>query len=198
MILDLLLTIIMAFKPLLMFYYTRHMDEKHENDNIAYNLNYFESIDCFYEEQDKMQTYMYTDEIDRTWEGYTAVVISFTTLVLFAPIVPFLYVMMFFNGVVSLNAKKYEIIYFSKRTLPIRVKSIGIWLNVIRGISVVGVFINVALIIYVRNVITEDKAIVFFSCVFLILVIKYLMSFGSKDEDVVGKRCKARTREVVS
>lgn len=94
---------------------------------------------------------------------------------------PFLYVMMFFNGVVSLNAKKYEIIYFSKRTLPIRVKSIGIWLSVIRAISVIGVFINVALIIYVRNVITDDKAIVFFSCVFLILVIKYLMSFGGKD-----------------
>jgi hypothetical protein len=50
---------------------------------------------------------MYTDEIDRTWEGYTWIGISFSTLVLFAPAVPFLYLMMFLVGVVSLNAKKY-------------------------------------------------------------------------------------------
>jgi hypothetical protein len=59
--------------------------------------------------------------------------------------------------------------------------------------SVVGVFVNIALIIYVRNVVTEDKAIVFFSCVFVILVIKYILSFGSKNEDDVGKRCKTKT-----
>lgn len=136
---------------------------------------------------------MYTDEIDRTWEGYTAIVISFTTLALFAPIVPFLYTMMFVTGVVDLNAKKYEIIYFSKRTLPIKVNSIGIWLTVIRVISVVGVFVNVALVIYVRNIVTEDKAITFFSCVFVILVIKYMHSFASRNEDDVGKRCKSKT-----
>lgn len=103
-----------------------------------------------------MQTYMYTDEIDRTWEGYTQIVISFTTLVLFAPVVPFLYMMMFLMGVVSLNAKKYEIIYFSKRTLPIKVKSIGNWINVIRIIGVIGVFTNIGLVVYVRKVITEN------------------------------------------
>lgn len=183
----------MALVPLVMFYWTEFQSKKKYNENTSFNLNYFESIDSFYEEQDRMQTYMYTDEIDRSWEGYTAIVISFTTLALFAPIVPFLYTMMFVTGVVDLNAKKYEIIYFSKRTLPIKVNSIGIWLTVIRVISVVGVFVNVALVIYVRNIVTEDKAITFFSCVFLILVIKYMYSFASSNEDDVGKRCKSKT-----
>lgn len=106
--------------------------------------------------------------------------------------------MMFVTGVVDLNAKKYEIIYFSKRTLPIKVNSIGIWLTVIRVISVVGVFVNVALVIYVRNIVTEDKAITFFSCVFVILVIKYIHSFSSRSEDDVGKRCKSKTEELIS
>lgn len=70
-------------------------------------------------------------------------------------------------------------------------------MNVIRIISVVGVFVNVALVVYVRKVVNDDKAIVFFTCVFLILVIKYIMSFGSSNEDVVGKRCKNRTEELV-
>lgn len=88
---------------------------------------------------------------------------------------------MFFNGVVSLNAKKYEIIYFSKRILPLKTKSIGVWRDLIRIVSVLGVFVNVALIVYVRNLVTDNKAVVLFSCVFVILVIKYLMSFGSTD-----------------
>lgn len=88
---------------------------------------------------------------------------------------------MFFNGVVSLNAKKYEIIYFSKRILPLKTKSIGVWRDLIRIVSVLGVFVNVALIVYVRNLVTDNKAVVLFSSVFVILVIKYLMSFGSTD-----------------
>ena len=54
-----------------------------------------------------MQTYMYSDEIDQTWKGYTAVVISFSFLIMFGPIVPFLYFMIFLTGIVSLHAKKY-------------------------------------------------------------------------------------------
>ena len=97
-----------------------------------------------------MVSYMYNDEIDRAWEGYTATAISFTTLCLFAPFVPFLYVMMYVAGVVFLNAKKYEIIYFSKRIIPLKVKSIGIWLAIIRIVSVLGVFVNIALVVFIR------------------------------------------------
>lgn len=145
-----------------------------------------------------MENYMHSDEIDRTWEGYNQIIIAFTTLVLFAPIVPFLFLMMFLVGVVSLNAKKREIIYYSKRTLPIKVKTIGFWLTILKFISVLGVFVNIALIIYVRNAISDAKSIVFFSCVFIVLVIKYIFSFGSGDEDSVGKRCKARIAQLIS
>lgn len=124
--------------------------------------------------------------------------ISFTTLILFAPIVPFLYFMIFVSGVISLNAKKYEIIYFSRRTLPIKVNSIGNWIIIVRVMSVIGVFTNCALLIYIRGIFGVNKPIAFFASVFVILVLKYLLSFSSKDEDEVGKRCKAKTDELVS
>jgi hypothetical protein len=88
---------------------------------------------------------------------------------------------MYLSGVVFLNAKKYEIIYFSKRILPLKVNSIGIWLAIIKIVSVIGVFINVALVVYIRNYSTKsDQSIIYFSCVFVILIIKYLMSFNVK------------------
>lgn len=117
---------------------------------VSFNLNYFESIDRFYEEQDQMSTYMYTDDVDNTWMEYTKIVISFSTLILFGPIVPFLYTMMFIAGLISLHSKKYEIIYFSKRTLPVKAGSIGSWLLTIKIVSIIGVFTNLALIVYVR------------------------------------------------
>jgi hypothetical protein len=106
--------------------------------------------------------------------------------------------MMFLVGVVSLNAKKYEIIYFSKRTLPVKVKSIGNWVTVIRVVGVVGVFTNVAILIYVRKAIAQNQSIAFFMCVFFILLIKYLISFSKSSEDEVGKRCKIKTEELIS
>lgn len=98
-----------------------------------------------------MQSYMYNDEIDQTWQGYTKVVVSFSMLIMFGPIVPFLYTMIFINGIVSLHAKKYEIIYLSRRGLPIHVSSIGSWVGMLKVVSVIGVFTNVAVVVYVRG-----------------------------------------------
>lgn len=124
-----------------------------------------------------MQTYMYNDETDLTWQGYTELVITFTTVILFAPIVPFLLPLMLVSGIISLNSKKYEIIYFSRRILPTKTNSIGSWLWITRCVAVIGVFTNCALVVYVRGVGGDNKAVLFFAAVFVVLVIKYLMSF---------------------
>lgn len=67
---DLVLMIVMAFVPLIQFYVTQGLaenkipclsSEKAQNQEVSYNLNYFEAIDNFYEEQDRMVTYMYND-----------------------------------------------------------------------------------------------------------------------------------------
>ena len=59
---DLVLMIIMAFVPLIQFYVTQGLAQnKGQNQEVSYNLNYFEAIDNFYEEQDGMVTYMYND-----------------------------------------------------------------------------------------------------------------------------------------
>ena len=49
----------------------------------------------------------------------------FTALALFGPALPFVYVMMFISGVVRLHASKYEIILLTKRSIPIKAKSIN-------------------------------------------------------------------------
>lgn len=58
---DLVLLIVMAFVPLIQFYVSQGVAEKGQNQEVSYNLNYFEAIDNFYEEQDRMVTYMFND-----------------------------------------------------------------------------------------------------------------------------------------
>ena len=67
-IIDLLTTVAMAFLPYLMFRYQQYSNNRMKsNSMVSFNNNYFESIDPFYEEQDQMPTYMYTDDVDNTW-----------------------------------------------------------------------------------------------------------------------------------
>ena len=169
-------TIVMAFVPLIMFRVNMYLTNKGKNQDLTFNTNYFESVDKFYEEQSRMQSYMFTDEIDKTWQGYTKVVISFSMLIMFGPIVPFLYFMIFVNGIVSLHAKKYEIIYLSKRGLPIRVSSIGSWITMLEVVSVLGVFTNLAVVTYVRDAFKDRKSLIFFTLVFIILILKYAVN----------------------
>ena len=78
--------------------------------------------------------------------------------------------------------------------MPIRVDSIGSWITMLNVISVIGVFVNVAVIVYLRELFTESQSVVYFSLVFVILIIKYAanVAFQTK-EDIVGKRSKFKT-----
>lgn len=66
-----------------------------------------------------------------------------TATALFAPALPFAYAMMFFSGILRLHASKYEIIYFSKRILPIKTNSINWWLIIIEAISYLSIVTNI-------------------------------------------------------
>ena len=55
----------------------------------------------------------------------------FAATALFAPVLPLTYTMMFITGIARLHFSKYEIIFFKKRTLPIKTKSINSWLTII-------------------------------------------------------------------
>jgi hypothetical protein len=81
--------------------------------------------------KDKMQSLMFTSEIDSTWLGYVNLINVFTALAMFGPALPLLYVMMFISGLVRLHSSKYEHIYLAKRSVPVKTKSINLWLNVL-------------------------------------------------------------------
>jgi hypothetical protein len=85
---------------------------------------------------------MFNEEIDKSWMGYMNVINVFTALALFGPALPFVYVMMFFSGIVRLHAGKYEVIYLMKRSLPIKSNSIHWWLKIMEIISILSIITN--------------------------------------------------------
>lgn len=67
----------------------------------------------------------------------------FTATALFAPALPFAYVMMFITGIIRLHTSKYEVIYLKRRILPIKQNSINWWLIIIEVISYVSILTNI-------------------------------------------------------
>lgn len=128
---DFATTIVGAFTPLLVFKLMEWMESREPKKSSKFNFSFFESIDNFYEEQDKMDSYMYTEELDNSWVGYMNIVNVFAATALFAPALPLAYTMMFLTGIVRLHASKYDVIYYKKRILPTKTNSINWWLTIL-------------------------------------------------------------------
>jgi hypothetical protein len=69
--------------------------------------------------------------MDNTSVKYLSFIIQLTSIALFGPSLPIGYCVLYFHGVMVLHTNKYQILYFSQRPLPIKTKTIGIWLNII-------------------------------------------------------------------
>lgn len=85
---------------------------------------------------------MYNEEIDCTATNYTDFVVRLTALTLFGPALPFAYCLLYFNGVLALHTNKFEILMLSRRTMPVKTKSIGIWSSIIEIVGFLGVVVN--------------------------------------------------------
>ena len=99
-----------------------------------------------------MSTYMYDDELDKSWLGYIKFVGLFSSLALFGNALPLIYLMLYLTGIVGIHAGKYEIIYLSKRTIPINTGHTSLWLSILEVVSIVGILSNLAYMIYVREI----------------------------------------------
>lgn len=107
-----------------------------------FSSNQFEAIDSFIEEQRRMESFMYSQEVDMTALSYVDFIVRLTVLALFGPSFPLSYCLLYVNGILALHTNKFQILMLSRRTLPIKTKSIGIWSNIIEVISFLGVIIN--------------------------------------------------------
>ena len=67
----------------------------------------------------------------------------FAATALFAPALPFAYVMMFLTGLVRLHASKYDVIYLKKRILPVKSNSIDWWLRILEIVSYISIITNI-------------------------------------------------------
>ena len=67
----------------------------------------------------------------------------FAATALFAPALPFAYVMMFLTGLVRLPASKYDVIYLKKRILPVKSNSIDWWLRILEIVSYISIITNI-------------------------------------------------------
>lgn len=147
---DFFTTIIGAFTPLIVFKIGEWMESRSITKTSKFSFSFFEAIDNFYEEQDKMDTYMYTEELDSSWLGYMNIVNVFAATALFAPAYPLAYAMMFLTGIVRLHASKYDTIYYKKRILPTKTNSINWWLNILEIISFLSIITNVGKTLFIQ------------------------------------------------
>ena len=115
---DFVMTIVAAFIPYISFQVAQFLNKNPQN-SASFHINHLESIDEYFEEQDKMSTYMYDDELDKSWLGYIKFILLFTSIALFGNALPLIYVMLYLTGIVGIHAGKYEIIYLSKRVIPV-------------------------------------------------------------------------------
>jgi len=90
-----------------------------------------------------MESYMYNEELDNSWLGFMNIINVLTVAALFAPALPLAYAMLFITGIIRLHAAKYEAIYFKKRILPIKTKSINSWLSIIQVLSFLSIITNI-------------------------------------------------------
>lgn len=90
--------------------------------------------------------------------------------------------MLYLTGIIGLHSGKYELIYLTKRSLPIKTNSINIWLVIIEFVAVLGIVVNFAFVIYVRNLFENEKSTVFFMLILFSLIIKYLLSVTTDEK----------------
>lgn len=177
---DFVMTIVGALTPYLTFVIMGWLRGKPKHD-AQFNVNNFEAIDEFYEEQDYMSTYMYNYELDNTWLGYIKFISLFSVLALFGNILPLAYLMMYLTGAIGLHAGKYEIIYLSKRTIPVNRGGTSLWLSIMEVVSILGILSNLAYIVYARDIFTENKGAIFFFIFVFFLIFKYMLRLSYEE-----------------
>ena len=69
-----------------------------------------------------------------------------------------------------------------------RANSIDIWLIILEIISVLGIVVNFAFVIYVRDMFDDSKSTVFFFFVLIFLLLKYYLSISSDDQGILMKK----------
>lgn len=131
-LLALFFDIVIAIVPYVKFKCKEYFSHQKQNAaNTLFATNHFESIDQFFEEQMSMDSFMYNEEVDNTSVSYTDFVVRLAALTLFGPSLPFAFILMYVNGILALHTNKFKILMLSRRTLPIKTKSIGIWSKII-------------------------------------------------------------------
>ena len=69
-----------------------------------------------------------------------------------------------------------------------RANSIDIWLIILEVISVLGIVINFAFVIYVRNMFDDSKSTVFFFFVLIFLILKYYLNISTDEQGILMKK----------
>jgi hypothetical protein len=133
--------------------------------------------------------------------SYTSSVIKITSLILFAPALPFAYCLLYFDGILAIHAQKYKILMLSQRTIPIKAKSIGLWKKILTIASFLGVIVNLSYVIFTRKLQTNSASQIFFGFAVTLLILKlYLTIFYSEpllSNTILNRRNEDRLHKVL-
>jgi hypothetical protein len=90
---------------------------------------------------------------------------------------------MYINGILALHTNKFQILMLSRRTLPIKTKSIGIWSSIIELMCFLTIVVNLGYVIYTRGLATTYQARLLLGSSLIIFLLKYYLSLVYSEPD---------------
>jgi len=118
--------------------------------------------------------------IDETCNDYMELVVQFGFVTMFAISFPLIPIIFWATNLFEIQVDKSKLIYFFKRPNPISASGIDYWYYLFELISFIGIFTNVAVLVYTSNSYFElnnyEKTLLYMALVFFYITIKLIIT----------------------
>jgi hypothetical protein len=118
--------------------------------------------------------------IDETCNDYMELVAQFGFVTMFAISFPLIPIIFWATNLFEIQVDKSKLIYFFKRPNPISASGIDYWYYLFELISFIGIFTNVAVLVYTSNSYFEldnyEKMVLYMALVFFYITIKLIIT----------------------
>jgi len=171
MVINLMLNLVELGMPYAMFKLKQYKEAKKVDSQIEEGFDSRKET-CYTENQSKLGTY------GGTLDDYLEVVIQYGYVLLFGVSEPLVIVMALVNIVMEIRVDAFKLCYLLRRPNPSVSESLGIWDDILRVLSGLGVITNVGIIIFTTNFLEIDtSAIVTNETVATVIVVSIRMFF---------------------
>ena len=100
------------------------------------------------EEWYNREPYQVTPEVDGVLNEYLEIVLMYCFLSFFGPVFPLGFFTIYLTLISEINIDKVKLLELTRRPIPVSTATIGSWQNILKAISYVSIFINMALLVF--------------------------------------------------